>query len=162
GGVVQINKNSMGISSHRHDLNSVQVNKVSRQHTVRLRARPQIELHRRPAKFRNSRPLPQTRRTRDSPMIDGRRRTGKGPEGKTRLFWSVRSRSGYLQYVPMTVALMNTVVVQTVLCGVFRRHCKVERHAHNGRCVSVPVRLERTFPAAGMQFWNLVIPVVLP
>jgi hypothetical protein len=28
--------------------------------------------------------------------------------------------------------------------------------------MSVPVRPERTFRAAGMQFWNLSIPVVLP
>jgi hypothetical protein len=28
--------------------------------------------------------------------------------------------------------------------------------------LSVPVRPERTFPAAGMQFGNLSIPVVLP
>jgi hypothetical protein len=28
--------------------------------------------------------------------------------------------------------------------------------------VSVPAGIERTFPAAGMRFWNLVIPLVLP
>ena len=28
--------------------------------------------------------------------------------------------------------------------------------------LSVPAGIERTFPAAGMRFWNLVIPLVLP
>jgi hypothetical protein len=30
------------------------------------------------------------------------------------------------------------------------------------KTMSVPAGIERTFPAAGMRFWNLVIPLVLP
>jgi hypothetical protein len=34
--------------------------------------------------------------------------------------------------------------------------------ANRSGYVSVPAGIERTFPAAGMRFWNLVIPLVLP
>ncbi len=36
------------------------------------------------------------------------------------------------------------------------------RSHYGPRDVSVPAGIERTFPAAGMRFWNLVIPLVLP
>jgi hypothetical protein len=46
--------------------------------------------------------------------------------------------------------------------GIADKSCEGASKSVGIHIVSVPVRPERTFPAAGMQFWNLSIPVVLP